>query len=50
MVLHPVISFIVGYGHWGYGATDIDIGGSELKAVNPNCGDKFKSNYATGSR
>ncbi|EDE3323452.1 TPA: molybdopterin-dependent oxidoreductase [Escherichia coli] len=26
-----VISFIVGYGHWGYGATDIDIGGKRIK-------------------
>jgi len=31
-VLPDVITFSVGYGHWGYGATALDIGGKRLKA------------------
>ncbi|HDH15307.1 MAG TPA: tetrathionate reductase subunit TtrA [Gammaproteobacteria bacterium] len=31
-VLPEVITFSVGYGHWGYGATALDIGGKRLQA------------------
>ena len=31
-VLPDVITFSVGYGHWGYGATSLDIGGKRLEA------------------
>lgn len=31
-ILPDVITFSVGYGHWGYGATAMDIGGKKIKA------------------
>lgn len=36
-VLPGVITFSVGYGHWGYGATPLDIGGKRMQA------DKYRS-------